>query len=40
KGFYDEINSIKVNYLGSNQLYRYHQRAWERESELPASDND
>ncbi|PKH03908.1 spermidine synthase [Psychromonas sp. MB-3u-54] len=40
KGFYDDINSIKVNYLGSNQLYRYHQRAWERETELPASNSD
>lgn len=40
KGFYDDINAIKVNSLGSNQLYRYHQRAWERETELPPSKAD
>jgi len=34
KGFYDNREQIKVNYLGSNQLYQYHQRAWERETEL------
>ncbi|MGB5447206.1 MAG: polyamine aminopropyltransferase [Psychromonas sp.] len=34
KGFYDDINSIKVNQLGSNQLYQYHQQAWEIETEL------
>jgi spermidine synthase len=34
KGFYDNIEQIKVNYLGSNQLYQYHQKAWERETEL------
>jgi len=32
--FYDNINDIKVNYLGTNQLYQYHQKAWERETEL------
>lgn len=40
KGFYDESDAIKVNYLGSNQLYRYHQRAWERETELSTSSGD
>ncbi|GLS89104.1 polyamine aminopropyltransferase [Psychromonas marina] len=34
KGFYDDKEKIKVNYLGSNQLYQYHQKAWERETEL------
>ena len=34
KGFYADKESIKVNYLGSNQLYQYHQQAWERETEL------
>lgn len=34
KGFYDDKDKIKVNYLGSNQLYQYHQQAWERETEL------
>ncbi|HEY5716448.1 MAG TPA: polyamine aminopropyltransferase [Psychromonas sp.] len=34
KGFYDGIKGIKVNHLGSNQLYQYHQQAWERETEL------
>lgn len=34
KDFYAEKNNIKVNYLGSNQLYHYHQQAWERETEI------
>lgn len=34
KGFYDNKARVKVNYLGSNQLYQYHQQAWERETEL------
>lgn len=34
KDFYAEKNNIKVNYLGSNQLYYYHQQAWERETEI------
>ena len=34
KDFYADKKSIKVNYLGSNQLYQYHQQAWERETEL------
>lgn len=34
KGFYDTKESIKVNYLGSNVLYQYHQKAWERETEF------
>jgi spermidine synthase len=34
RNFYDNINEIKVNYLGTNQLYQYHQKAWERETEL------
>lgn len=40
KDFYDDINAVKVNYLGSNQLYRYHQQAWERETELPPTNTD
>lgn len=34
KGFYDDMAKVKVNYLGSNQLYQYHQNAWERQTEL------
>jgi spermidine synthase len=34
KGFYDNQDRVKINYLGSNQLYQYHQNAWERETEL------
>jgi len=34
KEFYDNRERVKVNYLGSNQLYQYHQKAWERETEL------
>lgn len=34
KGFYDHKNKVKINYLGSNQLYQYHQKAWERETEF------
>jgi len=34
KGFYDNRERVKINYLGSNQLYQYHQKAWERETEL------
>ncbi|PKG38709.1 polyamine aminopropyltransferase [Psychromonas sp. Urea-02u-13] len=34
KGFYADKEKVKINYLGSNQLYQYHQNAWERETEL------
>jgi len=34
KDFYVDIDSIKVNYLGSNALYQYHQQAWEVETEF------
>ena len=34
KDFYAQQKEIKVNYLGTNQLYQYHQKAWERETEL------
>ncbi|WP_028862105.1 polyamine aminopropyltransferase [Psychromonas aquimarina] len=34
KGFYADADKVKANYLGSNQLYQYHQKAWERETEL------
>ncbi len=34
KGFYEHADKVKINYLGSNQLYQYHQQAWERETEL------
>ena len=34
KAFYANKDAIKVNYLGTNQLYQYHQKAWERETEL------
>lgn len=34
KDFYVDIDSVKVNYLGSNALYQYHQQAWEVETEF------
>lgn len=34
KDFYKNKDQVKVNYLGSNQLYQYHQKAWERETEF------
>ncbi|WP_094751806.1 polyamine aminopropyltransferase [Psychromonas sp. CD1] len=34
KDFYKNTQKVKINYLGSNQLYLYHQTAWERETEL------
>ncbi|MFT6986941.1 MAG: spermidine synthase [Psychromonas sp.] len=34
KGFYEDKSNIKINYLGTNQLYQYHQQAWERETEF------
>lgn len=34
KHFYEDEARVKINYLGSNQLYQYHQNAWERETEL------
>ncbi|HIP75800.1 MAG TPA: polyamine aminopropyltransferase, partial [Psychromonas hadalis] len=34
KGFYEHKDKVKINYLGSNQLYQYHQKAWERETEF------
>ena len=34
KGFYKHKAKVKINYLGSNQLYQYHQKAWERETEF------
>ena len=34
KDFYKDKKAIKANYLGSNQLYQYHQEAWESETEL------
>ncbi|MCW8994490.1 MAG: polyamine aminopropyltransferase [Psychromonas sp.] len=34
KDFYADKEQVKINYLGSNQLYQYHQKAWERETEL------
>jgi len=34
KGFYEEMEQVKINYLGSNVLYQYHQQAWEIETEF------
>jgi len=34
KGFYDSKDKVKINYLGSNQIYQYHQKAWEIETEF------
>ncbi|MCK5818891.1 MAG: polyamine aminopropyltransferase [Psychromonas sp.] len=34
KGFYDQKAKVKINYLGSNQIYQYHQKAWETETEF------
>ena len=34
KDFYVDKDNIKVNYLGSNALYQYHQQAWEVETEF------
>lgn len=34
KGFYSHRDKVKVNYLGSNVLYQYHQKAWEIETEF------
>jgi len=34
KGFYIDKDKIKINYLGSNVLYQYHQQAWEAETEF------
>tara|TARA_R110001592_G_scaffold205288_9_gene455808 strand:- start:1322 stop:3031 length:1710 start_codon:yes stop_codon:yes gene_type:complete len=34
KDFYIDKGNIKINYLGSNVLYQYHQQAWEVETEF------
>ncbi|WP_416351595.1 polyamine aminopropyltransferase [Psychromonas arctica] len=34
KDFYLNKDKVKVNYLGSNILYQYHQNAWEAETEF------
>jgi len=34
KDFYADKANIKINYLGSNALYQYHQQAWEVETEF------
>ena len=34
KDFYLNKEKIKINYLGSNALYQYHQQAWEAETEF------
>ncbi len=34
KGFYAHKDKVKINYLGSNQIYQYHQKAWEIETEF------
>ena len=34
KDFYSAKEAVKINYLGSNILYQYHQKAWEIETEF------
>jgi len=34
KNFYADKDKIKVNFLGTNALYQYHQKAWEVETEF------
>ena len=34
KNFYADKDKINVNFLGSNALYQYHQKAWEVETEF------
>jgi len=34
KDFYNNTDKININYLGSNVLYQYHQKAWEVETEF------
>jgi len=34
QGYFDDLASIKVNRLGSGQLYRYHYEAWEKQNSL------
>jgi spermidine synthase len=30
-GFFDDLDGIEINYLGSNRIYQYHQQAWQQE---------
>ncbi|WP_371379514.1 polyamine aminopropyltransferase [Thalassotalea aquiviva] len=32
--FYQDKDSVKINYLGSHTLYQYHQRAWQNQQGL------
>lgn len=34
KDFYQDKDKVKVNHLGSNVLYQYHQQAWQVETEF------
>ncbi|NMP15130.1 polyamine aminopropyltransferase [Thalassotalea sp. Y01] len=34
KNFYAEAGQVKVNYLGSHQVYQYHQQAWQSQQGL------
>ncbi len=34
KNFYQNIDSIEPNFLGSHQLYQYHRQAWKRDQGL------
>ena len=34
KDFYADKDKIKINFLGTNALYQYHQKAWEVETEF------
>ena len=31
EGFFETLDSIEINYLGSNRIYQYHHQAWQQE---------
>ena len=39
-GFFDELDAVRVNRLGSHTVYGYHQRAWRRDKGLFFADAD
>ena len=32
--FYEDAGKVKINYLGSHQVYQYHQAAWQSQQGL------
>ena len=34
KGFYEDSDSVPVNYLGSHAIYQLHQKAWQDQQGL------